>query len=51
MGGLIPSLADLLDPGIEPESPSLQADSLPTELSGKPDELTGRKTSFYFFIL
>ena len=26
---------DLPDPGIEPGSPALQADSLPTELSGK----------------
>ena len=26
---------DLADPGIEPGSPALQADSLPTELSGK----------------
>ena len=24
------------DPGIKPGSPALQADSLPTELSGKP---------------
>ena len=30
------SLGDLPDPGIEPRSPTLQADSLPTELSGKP---------------
>ena len=27
---------DLPDPGIEPASPALQADSLPTEPSGKP---------------
>ena len=27
---------DLLDPGIEPGSPALQADSLPAELPGKP---------------
>ena len=27
---------DLPDPGIEPGSPALQAESLPTELSGKP---------------
>ena len=27
-----PSLGDLPDPGIEPWSPGLQADSLPTEL-------------------
>ena len=30
-----PSLGDCLDPGIKPESPALQADSLPTELQGK----------------
>ena len=31
-----PSPWDLPNPGIEPGSPALQADSLPTELSGKP---------------
>ena len=31
-----PSLGNLPDPGIEPGSPALQADCLPTELSGKP---------------
>ena len=30
------SPGDLPDPGIEPGSLALQADSLPTELSGKP---------------
>ena len=30
------SPGDLPDPGIEPGSPALQADSLPTELEGKP---------------
>ena len=35
-GLLFPSPGDLPDPGIEPESPSLQTDSLPTELRGKP---------------
>ena len=30
---------DLPDPGIEPRSPTLQADSLPTELRGKPPKL------------
>ena len=30
-----PSAEDLPDPGIEPGSPALQADSLPTELPGK----------------
>ena len=29
------SPVDLPDPGIKPGSPALQADSLPTELSGK----------------
>ena len=31
------SLGCLPDPGIEPGSPALQADSLPTELRGKPN--------------
>ena len=31
-GFLIPSPADLPDPGIKPESPALQADSLPTDI-------------------
>ena len=31
-----PSPGDLPNPGIEPRSPALQADSLPTELQGKP---------------
>ena len=32
----MPSLGDLPNPGIEPRSPTLQADSLPFELPGKP---------------
>ena len=32
-----PSLGDLPNPGIEPESPALQADFLPSELPRKPD--------------
>ena len=32
----MPSPADLPYPEIEPGSPALQTDSLPTELSGKP---------------
>ena len=32
----IPSPGDLPNPGIETRSPALQADSLPTELQGKP---------------
>ena len=31
-----PFPGDLPDPGIEPGSPALQADSLPTELAGEP---------------
>ena len=30
-----PSPEDLLDPGIKPRSPALQADSLPSELQGR----------------
>ena len=33
-----PSLVDLPDPGIEPSSPTLQADSFPSEPPGKPCE-------------
>ena len=32
----MPSSRDLLNPGIEPRSPILQADSLPPKLPGKP---------------
>ena len=35
-----PSLGDLPDPEIEPGSPLLQADTLPTELRGKPTEMS-----------
>ena len=35
-GQPVSSPADLPDPGIEPGSPALQVDSLPTELPGKP---------------
>ena len=34
----LPSPGDLPDPGIEPRSPALQADSLPSELPGKQHE-------------
>ena len=44
-----PSLGDLPDPGIEPESPALQADSLPPNHRGSPiyslgDQFTNRDT-------
>ena len=42
-GQPFPSPVDLPDPGIEPGSPALQVDSLPTELSGK----TPSKISLY----
>ena len=32
-----PPPGDLPDPGVKPVSPALQADSLPTEPSGKPN--------------
>ena len=35
-GLLFPSPGDLPDPGIEPRSPALQADALPSEPAGKP---------------
>ena len=35
------SPGDLPDPGIEPRSPVLQANSLPTELRGNPVEYLG----------
>ena len=34
---LFPSPGDLPNPGIEPRSPTLQVDSLPADLPGKPD--------------
>ena len=38
------SPGDLPDPGIKPGSPALQADSLPTELSEKPESNTAEAT-------
>ena len=35
-GLLFPLLGDLPDPGVEPGSPELQADSLPSKLPEKP---------------
>ena len=35
-GSPFSSPGDLPNPGIEPESPTLQADALPSELPGKP---------------
>ena len=45
-GGLpVPSPGDLPDPGSEPGSPTLQADSLPSEPPGKPTK--GRDIHFF----
>ena len=40
-----PSPRDLPNPGIEPGSPAMQADSLPTELQGKPQKSSVFQTS------
>ena len=53
------SPGDLPDPGIEPRSPVLQADSLPSELPGKSEDFvlcfcfgdTLLKLEFYFIII
>ena len=48
----IPSPGDLPNTGIEPVSPAIQADSLPTELSGKPMDQTwadGSESAQFFF--
>ena len=42
-----PFPGDLLDPGIKPVSPALQADSLPSEPPGKPPETTGLKQTLF----
>ena len=42
----IPFPRDLPDPGIKPGSPALQADSLPSKPSGKPQELKGYNQLF-----
>ena len=41
-----PSPGDLPNPGIEPRSPALQADSLLTELQGKPGDINYLITYF-----
>ena len=53
MGKPCPPPGDLPDPGIEPRSPTLQADSLPSEPLGKPtvEALPLRKTSRQPFCL
>ena len=44
----VPSPGDLTNPGIDPRSPALQTDSLPSELSGKPMS-DGREVHWYKF--
>ena len=43
-GWPFPSPEDLPNPGIEPGSPTLQADALPSEPPGKPTESKARAT-------
>ena len=45
-----PSPGDLPDPGIKPGSPAQQADSLPTELRGKPYGLNGLYSTKSFIL-
>ena len=45
-----PSPGDLPDPGIEPRSPALQADSIPAEPQGKPPFLLSL-TNIWFWSL
>ena len=52
-----PSPGDLPDPGIEPRSPTLQADALPSEPPGKPHtkeakefQTTAQLPSFYIIV-
>ena len=47
-----PSPGDLSNPGIEPRSPALQADSLPAEPQGKrEEEFTKNKKTSHFKVL
>ena len=43
-------LGDLPDPGIEPMSPALQVDSLPTEPQGKPNFIISDCCSLYLIL-
>ena len=45
-----PSPGDLPDPGIEPGSPAFQADSLPSELPGKPSGPNTPRIILKYFI-
>ena len=49
-GLLFPSPGDLPNPGIEPRSPALQADSLPAEPQGKPKNTGVGSLSFRIFL-
>ena len=41
-GWPFPSPGDLPNPGIKPRSPALQADSLPAEPQGKPNDVLSK---------
>ena len=51
VGCHFPSPGDLPDPGIEPRSPSFQADALTSELPGKPNKLEYTYTSLEYMFL
>ena len=44
-----PSLEDLPDPGIKPGSPTLQAETLPSEPPGKPESVEANKEMRFGF--
>ena len=50
-GLLFPSSGDLPNPGIEARSPTLQADTLPSEPPGKPMDLSVPSVLFLFLLL
>ena len=50
-GLLFTSSGDLPDPGIEPRSPTLLADTLPSEPPGKPMDLCVHPVLFLFLML
>ena len=50
VGSLFPSPGDLPNLGIKPRSPALQADSLPAEPQGKPNNASSYAKKLKIFI-
>ena len=46
-----PSPGDLPNPGLEPRSPALRADTLPSEPPGKPQSTEGRIYYYYYYYM